>query len=65
MWGIGVGLKHLLGSKEVWMLATGPTKAEIIQRMVKGPITTDVPASLMRNHPNCSLFLDPAAAGLL
>ena len=64
-WGVGVGLKHLLGSKEVWLLATGPAKAEIIQRIVKGPITAEVPASLMRNHPNCSLFLDPKAAALI
>jgi glucosamine-6-phosphate isomerase len=64
-WGVGVGLKHLLGSKEVWLLANGPAKAEIIQRIVKGPITADVPASLMRNHPNCSLFLDRESAALL
>ena len=64
-WGVGVGLKHLLGSKEVWLLATGPAKAEIIQRIVKGPITADVPASLMRNHRNCSLFLDPESAALI
>lgn len=64
-WGVGVGLKHLLGSKEVWLLANGPAKAQIIQRIVKAPITDEVPASLMRNHPNCSLFLDPEAAALI
>ena len=64
-WGLGVGLKHLLGSKEVWLLATGPAKAEIIQRIVNGPTTAEVPASLMRDHPNCSLFLDPAAAAMI
>src|SRR4030095_8157918 len=31
-WGVGVGLKHLLASHEVWLLANGAGKAEIIQR---------------------------------
>ncbi len=61
-WGVGVGMKHLLGSKEVWLLANGRAKAGIIQRIVREPVTIETPASLMRNHPNCSLFLDPDAA---
>jgi 6-phosphogluconolactonase/glucosamine-6-phosphate isomerase/deaminase len=64
-WGIGVGLKQLLGSKEVWVLANGARKAAIIQRTVKGEITTEVPASLLRNHPNAWLILDAAAGALV
>ncbi len=64
-WGVGVGLKHLLGSKEVWLLANGPKKAEIIRRVVRGEIGPDVPATLARRHANASLFLDPAAAAAL
>lgn len=60
-WGVTVGLKHLLGSKEVWLLANGATKAAIIEKTVKGPVTMDVPASLLRNHPNCFLFVDQTA----
>jgi len=63
-WGVTVGLKHLLTAKEVWLLACGAGKAEIIQRTLKGEITPDVPASLLRTHPNSFLFLDAAAAGL-
>jgi len=64
-WGVGVGLKHLLGSKEVWLLASGQKKAEIIARTVKGEVTNQVPASLLRKHPNCSLFADAGAGALL
>jgi glucosamine-6-phosphate deaminase len=64
-WGLTVGLKSLLDSKEVWLLATGPAKAGIIRTLCYGDVTPSVPASLMRQHPNCTLFLDtPAAAGL-
>ena len=61
-WGIGVGLKHLLASKEVWLLANGVKKAEIIRRTVKDEISVEVPASLLRRHADCSLFVDAEAA---
>ena len=61
-WGATVGMKHLLGCREVWLLACGRSKAGIVQRTLAGEITTEVPASLLRPHPNSSLFLDAAAA---
>ena len=64
-WGIGVGLKHLLASKEVWLLANGAKKADIIGRTVKGAISNELPASLLRTHPNASLFIDSEAGSLL
>lgn len=64
-WGVGVGLKRLLGSKEVWLLANGAKKAHTIQRTVKGEIAIDVPASLLRNHSNAWLIVDAGAGGLL
>jgi glucosamine-6-phosphate deaminase len=62
-WGITVGLKHILASKEVWLLATGASKAAIVRRTVEGEISEAVPASLLRTHPRCSLFVDHAAGG--
>lgn len=61
-WGLTVGLKQLLASKEVWLLACGAGKAEIVGRTLTGEITTAVPASLLRSHPNSILFVDAAAA---
>ena len=64
-WGLTVGLKQLLESKEVWLLACGASKADIIQRTLKGDITPEVPASLLRPHPNSFLFVDAAAGANL
>jgi glucosamine-6-phosphate deaminase len=64
-WGIGVGLKSLLNSKEVWLLANGRSKCEIIQRTVKGKISTEAPASLLRAHGNCFVFVDDRAGALI
>lgn len=64
-WGVTVGLEPLLASKEVWLLASGPHKAPIVQRVVRGEIDESVPASLLRRHANCSLFVDSEAGALL
>jgi len=60
-----VGLKAIMAAKEVWLLANGPAKAEIIQRTVRGDIGAANPASLLRRHPNCSLFVDAEAGALV
>jgi glucosamine-6-phosphate deaminase len=60
-WGLTVGMKQFMASKEVWLLATGSAKAEIVGRLINGEISEQIPASLMRRHPNCSLFVDQAA----
>lgn len=64
-WGIGVGMKQLLGSKEIWLLANGRSKAEIIRRTLTGPIDASVPASLLRMHPNTWVIVDQEAAALI
>jgi glucosamine-6-phosphate deaminase len=61
-WGITVGLGPLLASKEIWLLATGANKANIVRRALTGPVGTDVPATLLRDHPNCIVWVDDAAA---
>jgi glucosamine-6-phosphate isomerase len=64
-WGLTVGLKAVLASKEVWLLANGAAKADIIHQTVRGDISSSNPASLLRRHPDCSLFVDAEAAALL
>lgn len=62
-WGLTVGLGPLLAAKEVWLLASGAAKAEIVRRIREEPPSIDLPASWFCRHPNCRLFLDAAAAG--
>jgi len=61
-WGITVGLKHLRDTQTVWLLASGTKKAGIVRKIVKGQISSNVPASLLREHSDCTLFLDAEAA---
>ena len=64
-WGLTVGLKTILASREVWVIANGTAKAEIVRRTVRDAVVPSNPASLLRRHPNCSLFADDAAASML
>jgi glucosamine-6-phosphate deaminase len=64
-WGLTVGMKAILSSRDVWVLANGGAKAAIVRQTVKGPVTPDVPASLLQRHANCSLFVDAEAARLI
>lgn len=64
-WGLTVGLGPLRDSHEIWVLATGSSKAEAVHAALRGPVTTDCPASLLQDHPRCTFWLDDAAASLL
>jgi glucosamine-6-phosphate deaminase len=44
------------------LLATGRSKAGCVERMVNGPITTELPASFLQVHHNVDILLDEAAA---
>jgi glucosamine-6-phosphate deaminase len=64
-WGLTVGLAAILSAKEVWLLATGAAKASVVRQAVAGPLTEDVPASLLQRHANCSMFVDAEAGRLV
>jgi glucosamine-6-phosphate deaminase len=60
-WGVTSGMGTILRSREIWLLATGPGKAQIVSRLVDGPVTAAVPASLLREHPGVRLLADDEA----
>ena len=43
----------------------GKKKAEIMKKVLEGPITEEIPASILRTHPNITFILDEEAAALL
>lgn len=63
--GITLGIKDLMQAQQIILVAKGQAKAEIVRNMLLGPITTDVPASILQLHPNCEFILDVESAQLL
>lgn len=60
-----MGMQAIMQAKAVLMVVSGADKAEIIRKSFCGPITPEVPASILQLHPNVTLVGDEAAlAGL-
>lgn len=60
-----MGIRHIMQAKRILILASGLNKAEAVFKMAKGPVTEDVPASVLQLHPDCTLIVDAAAAARL
>ena len=63
--GITLGLKHLVESKRVLLMANGEKKARIIKAALQGQVHALVPASIVQTLPHAVVMLDKEAASLL
>jgi glucosamine-6-phosphate deaminase len=63
--GITLGLQHLLESRKVILIANGFKKAEVMKRAIEEEISNEMPAGIMRLHPDGEIILDKDAASLL
>ncbi|MCR8643690.1 glucosamine-6-phosphate deaminase [Paenibacillus sp. N1-5-1-14] len=63
---ITMGIASIMKAKQIILIVRGADKAEIVERALFGPITTDCPASLLQAHPNLVVLLDnEAGSGLI
>lgn len=60
-----MGIASIMQAKHILMLVRGADKAEIVKQALQGPITTQVPASLLQLHANVTILLDEAAGRML
>ena len=60
-----MGMQAIMQARAILMVVSGADKAEIIRKSFCGPITPEVPASILQLHPNVTIVGDEAAlAGL-
>lgn len=59
--GLTIGMSRILASQEIWLLVTGTRKADILCEMLQGPVTSDLPASYLRDHDGATVFADRSA----
>lgn len=62
---ISMGIGTITDAKRIVLLASGPTKAAIMKATIEGPVTEEVPASVLQRHPDVTFILDKAAAAEL
>jgi glucosamine-6-phosphate deaminase len=51
-------IPRLLRADRLFCVVPGAFKRDAIRKTLSGPIATDCPASILRTHPNCTLYLD-------
>ena len=62
---ISMSVKQILKVKELIAVVPGSQKAQAIQACFNGEITPMAPASILRTHPNITVYLDEDSAALL
>ncbi len=62
---VTLGLADFLDSRHAIVLAFGASKADVVARMVEGPVTAMVPASVLQWHPHVDVIVDEEAAANL
>ncbi|GAC91473.1 glucosamine-6-phosphate isomerase [Anoxybacillus flavithermus NBRC 109594] len=65
MHAITMGIATIMKSKQIVLLASGKRKAWAVSRLLEGEVTTDIPASILKTHPNVIMIADDEALSLV
>ncbi|WP_282035304.1 glucosamine-6-phosphate deaminase [Metabacillus indicus] len=58
---VTMGISTIMQSKKILLLASGQHKASILHQLFKSDVTPDIPATILRNHPNVIIIADQEA----
>ncbi len=56
-----MGVRNIMQAKAILLIASGEAKADAMYKTICGPITPQVPASVLQLHPNVFIVADEAA----
>jgi glucosamine-6-phosphate deaminase len=60
-----LGLAEIMAAREILLVATGESKAQIVAEWYRRDVTETVPFTILKRHPQTTVILDEAAASLL
>lgn len=60
-----MGIQNIMSARRILVIVSGADKAGILKKVVNGPITPQVPASVLQLHGDVTIVADEAAAALL
>lgn len=58
---ISMGIQTILNEGKILLIASGPDKAAILREALLGPVTPEVPASILQLHNHVTIVADEAA----
>ena len=56
-----MGIGDIMSSHRILVLVSGKDKASILKQVVQGPVTPQVPGSILQFHPDCTIIADEDA----
>jgi len=59
---ITMGVNTILKAKEIYIMAWGQHKSDVVKEAIEGKVNQDITASFLQEHLNTRFFLDKAAA---
>ena len=59
---ITMGLDTVMKAKQIILMAWGEDKAEVVQQIVEGEVTEQIPASILQEHTDIEVVVDEVAA---
>lgn len=62
---ISMSVRQILRSKEIIVVVPDERKAQAVKNSLEGDVSPLIPASVLRIHPNVTIYLDRESAGLL
>lgn len=62
---MSMGIGTIMKAKGIVLVINGVEKADITLKALKGPVTPEIPASILQFHQNVTVVLDEAAASKL
>ena len=62
---ITMGIKSIMQAKRIVLCVSGASKAEILKKVLTGPVTPALPGSILQMHPNLTVVADAEALALL
>ena len=62
---VSMSVRQIMKAEAIVCSVPDARKAEAVRAAVEGPVTPQVPASILQHHPACHLFLDGPAASHL
>ena len=60
-----MSIRQIMKTRTIYCSVPDSQKAPAVQATLEGPITPEVPASILREHPNATLIIDEASAAKL
>ena len=60
-----MGIGTVMAARKILLVANGAGKAQIVRDSLFGPVTPQVPASILQFHPDVTVVLDKEAAACL